>query len=116
MSRSLNKVMLIGNVGADPEIRRTQSGTKVANLSLATSRRIPRGDEWEEATDWHRLTVWDRLADVVEQYVQKGDRLYAEGTVEYGSYERDGQTIHTTSIVVRELIMLGAAGSGTSGS
>ena len=108
MSRSINKIILVGNVGRDPDIQVTQAGTKVAHLSLATSRRIPKNGGVEERTDWHRLTVWDRLAELVEDYVRKGDRLYVEGRMEYDSYEREGHTIPTADVQVRELVMLGS--------
>lgn len=73
MSRSLNRVMLIGDVGADPDIHEIQGGKKVASISLATSRRVPQGDDVEERTDWHRLVVWERLAEICDDCVQKGD-------------------------------------------
>ena len=109
MSRSINKIILVGNVGRDPDIQVTQAGTKVAHLSLATSRRIPKNGAVEERTDWHRLTVWDRLAELVEDYVRKGDRLYVEGRMEYDSFEREGVTVPTAEVQVRELVMLGSA-------
>ena len=116
MSRSINKIILVGNVGRDPDIQTTQAGTKVAHLSLATSRRIPRNGAVEERTDWHRLTVWDRLADLVEDYVRKGDRLYVEGRMEYDSFEREGVTVPTAEVQVRELVMLGSPSNrGTNG-
>mgnify|MGYP001351422879 FL=1 len=117
MSRSLNKVMLIGNVGAEPEIRTTPSGTKVAKVSLATNRTFTdRSGQQQEKTEWHRLTFWDRLADLVEQYVHKGDRLYVEGRIEYSQTEDEqGQPRYWTDIVVREMVMLGSAGSGAGG-
>lgn len=107
MSRSVNKVILVGNVGQDPDVATTSSGTKVARLSLATSRRIPRDDGHEERTEWHRLTLWDRLAQLAEDYIRKGDRLYVEGRIEYDSFEKNGVTIPTTEVHVRELVMLG---------
>lgn len=113
MSRSVNKVILVGNVGRDPDVQTTSSGTKVAHLSLATSRRIPRNGGFEERTEWHRLTLWDRLAGVAEEYVRKGDRVYVEGRMEYDSFEKNGVTIPTAEVVVRELVMLGA-GTGRS--
>ncbi|HEY8467994.1 MAG TPA: single-stranded DNA-binding protein [Longimicrobiales bacterium] len=115
MSRSLNKVMLIGNVGAEPEIRQTPSGTKVAKVSLATNRTFTdRSGQQQEKTEWHRLTFWDRLADLVEQYVHKGDRLYVEGRIEYSQTEdENGQPRYWTDIVVRDMVMLGGAGAGT---
>jgi single-strand DNA-binding protein len=110
MSRSINKIILVGNVGRDPDVQTTGSGTKVAHLSLATSRRIPRNGGFEERTEWHRLTVWDRLAQVAEDYIRKGDRIYVEGRMEYDSFEKNGVTIPTAEVHVRELVMLGGPG------
>ncbi|HUF69363.1 MAG TPA: single-stranded DNA-binding protein [Longimicrobiales bacterium] len=117
MSRSLNKVMLIGNVGADPEIRVTNSGVKVAKVSLATNRTwTDRSGQQQERTEWHRLNFWDRLADVVEQYVHKGDRLYAEGRIEYSQTEDDKGTVkYFTDIRVFEMVMLGSQTGGGGG-
>ena len=108
MSRSVNKVILVGNAGRDPDVQTTASGTKVAHLSLATSRRVPRNGSYEERTEWHRLTLWDRLAELAENYVRKGDRLYVEGRMEYDSYEKNGVTIPTAEVAVRELVLLSA--------
>jgi single-strand DNA-binding protein len=109
MSRSVNKIILVGNVGQDPEIQQTQNGTKVAHFSLATNRPTAgEGGEKGERTDWHRLTLWNRLAQVAEDYVGKGDRVYVEGKLEYDSYERDGVTIPTADVNVRELVLLSA--------
>src|SRR5512132_3380487 len=117
MSRSLNKVTLIGNLGNDPEVRSTTGGNRVATFSLATSR------SWNDAsgtkqekTEGHRCVVWNtknsQLADIVEKYVKKGDKLYVEGRIEYRQWQdKDGQTRYSTEINVRELIMLsGPAG------
>lgn len=114
MSRSLNKVMLIGNVGSEPEVRTTASGTKVAKVSLATNRTFTdRSGQRQEKTEWHRLTFWDRLAEIVEQYVHKGDRLYVEGRIEYSQTE-DGQggTRYWTDIIVQDMVLLGQGGGG----
>jgi single-strand DNA-binding protein len=113
MSRSLNKVMLIGNLGSDPEIRTTPSGTKVAKLSLATNRSFQdRTGQTQEKTEWHRLTFFGKLADIVEQYVTKGDRLYVEGRLEYSQTQDDqGNTRYWTDIVVVEMVMLGQGGA-----
>lgn len=118
MSRSLNKVTLIGNVGADPEIRSTSGGNRVAQFSLATSRTWtgPSGDR-QEKTEWHRCVVWNAknssLADIVERYVKKGDKLYVEGRIEYRQWQdKDGQTRYTTEINVREMLMLGGGRQG----
>ena len=121
MSRSLNKVTLIGNLGSDPEVRSTNGGNRVATFSLATSR------TWNDAsggkqekTEWHRCVVWNSkastLADVVERYVKKGDKLYVEGRIEYRQWQdKDGQTKYSTEINVRELIMLGSPRGGSEG-
>jgi single-strand DNA-binding protein len=114
MSRSLNKVMLIGNVGNDPEIRATNSGARVGKMSLATNRSwTDRAGEKAEKTEWHRLTFFGRLVDIVEQYVKKGDRLYVEGRVEYSQTESDSGPKYWTDIVVTEMVMLGSSGGGS---
>ena len=113
MARSVNKIILVGNVGRDPEVQATSNGHKVAHFSLATSRRIPKENGFDERTEWHRLTVWDRLAEITEEYVRKGDRLYIEGRMQYDSYERDGVTVPTAEVNVRELVMLGSASGRT---
>lgn len=121
MSRSLNKVILIGNLGSDPEVRSTTGGNRVATFSLATSRSWnDASGQKQEKTEWHRCVVWNTktsaLADVVEKYVKKGDKLYIEGRIEYRQWQdKDGQTRYSTEINVRELIMLGGAGGGRSG-
>ena len=118
MGRSLNKVMLIGNLGQDPEVRSTSGGNRVATFSLATSRSWnDSSGSKQEKTEWHRCVVWNtkssQLADIVEKYVHKGDKLYVEGRVEYRQWQdKDGQTRYSTEINVRELIMLGGGRSG----
>lgn len=114
MSRSLNKAMLIGNVGAEPEIRVTSSGTKVAKVSLATNRTFTdRSGTQQERTEWHRLTFFGKLSDIIEQWVSKGDRLYVEGRIEYSTTEDDsGHTRYWTDIVVNDMVMLGGMGPG----
>jgi single-strand DNA-binding protein len=113
MSRSINKVILVGHVGRDPDVQTTASGSKVAHFSLATDRRIPRDDGAEQRTEWHRLTLWDRLAEIAEDYVRKGDRLYVEGRIEYDSFEKNGVTVPTAEVHVRELVMLGSPRGAT---
>ena len=113
MSRSLNKVTLIGNLGSDPEVRSATGGNRVANFSLATSRTWnDASGTKQEKTEWHRCVAWNskfsQLADIVERYVKKGDKLYVEGSIEYRQWQdKDGQTKYMTEIRVRELIMLG---------
>ena len=114
MARSLNKVLLIGNVGAEPELKTTGSGIRFAKVSLATNRTYnDRSGQKQEKTEWHRLTFWDKLADLVEQYVHKGDRIYVEGRLEYSQTEdQQGQQRYWTDIIVFEMVLLG---SGTGG-
>ncbi len=119
MSRSLNKVTLIGNLGADPEVRSTSGGNRVAQFSLATSRSWTGANgERQEKTEWHRCVVWNSksssLADIVERYLKKGDKVYVEGRIEYRQWQdKENQTRYTTEINVRELIMLsGRPGAG----
>lgn len=121
MSRSLNKVTLIGNLGNDPEVRSTSGGNRVATFSLATSRSWnDASGSKQEKTEWHRCVVWNtkssQLADIVERYVKKGDKLYVEGRIEYRQWQdKDGQTRYSTEINVRELIMLGGPRGGAGG-
>lgn len=117
MSRAVNKVILLGNVGADPEVRSTTTGTRVATVSLATSRQWKDGKgEKQEKTAWHRLICWNtpngqQLADIAEKYIRKGVKLYVEGEIEYRSWQdKDGATRYTTEITVRELVLLGDEG------
>ena len=113
MSRSLNKVTLIGNVGQDPEIRATTTGNRVAQFSLATSRVWnDQAGVRQEKTEWHRCVVWNgkgaQLVELVERYVHKGEKLYVEGRLETRSWQdKDGQTRYMTEVIVREIILLG---------
>jgi single-strand DNA-binding protein len=120
VSRSLNKVTLIGNLGNDPEIRTTTGGNKVAQFSLATSRQWnSAAGEKQEKTEWHKCVAWNQgqrgtgLADIVERYAKKGDKLYVEGRIEYRQYEdKEKQTKYVTEINVREIILLGGGKGG----
>ena len=116
MSRSLNKIQLIGNLGKDPEVRSTANGSRVATLSVATSRRWNnQAGEEQEKTEWHRVVLWNNrgtgLADVAERYLKKGDRVYIEGRIEYRTWEdREGKTRYSTEVVAREMMMLSSRG------
>lgn len=115
MSRSLNKATLIGNLGADPEVRATAGGTRVANFRIATGRKFTdKSGQEQENTQWHTIVAWDKLADVVERFLKKGERVYVEGEIEYRQYEaKDGSgTRYVTEIRARELIMLGTGRDG----
>jgi len=123
MSWSLNQVSLIGHVGADPEIRTTEGGRKVANLRLATNESWTdkRSGEKREQTEWHHIVVWSEgLIDVLEKYVSKGDRLYLSGKLQTRKWEdRDGNERYTTEIVLTgfdaKLGMLGSRQGGDAG-
>ncbi len=114
MARSLNKAILIGNLGQDPEIRTIPSGARVAQFSVATTRRWNgRDGQQQEKTEWHRIVVWEKLVDIVERWVKKGDRIYVEGEIEYRQYEdKDGVTKYMTEIRAREIILLGSRDGG----
>lgn len=109
---SINKVILIGRVGRDPEIRQMQSGKSVVNLSLATtSKRKDRDGSFAEDTQWHRLTAYDKLAEIIGQYVHKGSLIYIEGALKYGKFtDKDGNEKNTTDIVIGQMQMLGGKG------
>jgi single-strand DNA-binding protein len=119
----LNKVTLIGNLGADPEVRSTSGGNKVANFSLATSRQwTSASGEKQEKTEWHKCVAWNQgsrgtgLADIIERYAKKGDKLFVEGAIEYRQYEdKEKQTRYVTEINVREIILLGGGRGGDAG-
>ena len=116
--RSLNKVQLIGHLGADPELRYTANGTAVATFNVATSEsfRANESDEWQERTEWHRVVAWGRQAEIAGEYLSKGRQVYIEGRLQTRSWEdRDGNKRYTTEIVVRDMILLGGRGSSSSG-
>jgi single-strand DNA-binding protein len=107
MPRSVNKVILVGNVGKDPEVRYSQSGTPVANFSLATNERFKdSNDEWQERTEWHCMVAWQRLAGIVGEYVAKGSKVYIEGKLQTTSWEdrQSGERKYRTDIVARDLL------------
>jgi single-strand DNA-binding protein len=112
MSRSLNLAVLIGHVGATPEVRTTRSGQRVATLSLATDRRSAGSDgAARQKTEWHRVIAWDELVRQVER-VRRGERVYVEGRVEYRSWEdRAGRTRRATEIIAQDLWVLGDGGA-----
>ena len=105
----INKVILVGNVGADPEIRTLESGVKVARIRLATTERVPNKGKsgYSDVTEWHNITLWRNLADVVDKYVRKGSQLYIEGKLRTREYDKNGVKCFATEIVAEELKMLG---------
>jgi single-strand DNA-binding protein len=109
MAKTVNKVILLGNVGKDPEIKSTTGGTLVANLSLATSERYKdKGGEWQERTEWHNLVGYARGAEILRDYVKKGSKLYVEGRITTRSWDdkETGKKAYRTEIVVNEISLL----------
>jgi single-strand DNA-binding protein len=111
----INKVILVGNVGRDPEIKSLPSGSRLATFSLATTDRRSKDENGNPRTEWHNLVAWGRLADVVEQYVTKGKQLYIEGQIRTRSWEQDGQKKYFTEIHIQEMEMLGGRQSSDGG-
>jgi single-strand DNA-binding protein len=113
---SLNKVMLIGNLGKDPELRHTPAGTAVATFSIATSERYKnkQTNEWEEKTEWHNIVLWSKLAETAGQYLSKGKTVYLEGRLQTRKWQdRDGNTRYTTEIVCDSMKMLSPRGESS---
>ena len=115
--RGINKVILVGNLGNDPEVRYTPSGTAVANVSVAT------GESWkdkntgerQERTEWHRVVFFSRLAEIVEQYLKKGAKVYVEGRLQTRSWEQEGVKRYTTEIIANDMQMLDSRGDAGGG-
>ena len=117
MARGLNKVILIGNLGADPETRAMPSGTTVANLRVATSEswRDKNSGEQQERTEWHRVALFGRLGEVAAEYLRKGSQVYIEGSLRTRKWQdKQGNERYTTEIVANEMLMLGGRSSGAS--
>tara|TARA_A100001037_G_scaffold95247_1_gene86668 strand:+ start:19 stop:441 length:423 start_codon:yes stop_codon:yes gene_type:complete len=111
---SVNKALIIGNLGQDPEIKYTQSGSPVANLSVATSERWKDKNtgEQKEQTEWHRVVVFGRLAEIAEQYLKKGSKVFIEGKIQTRDWEdAEGNKKYTTEVVAREMTMLDSRAS-----
>ena len=119
MAKSVNKVILLGNVGKDPEIRSTGGGTMVANFTLATTdRQKDASGNWQDRTEWHNLVAFTRLAEIVRDYVKKGSKLYIEGKIQTRSWDdkESGQKRYRTEIIVNDLSLLsGRDDSSSSG-
>ncbi len=112
MARGVNKVILIGNAGADPELRYTPGGTAVSNFSIATNESWTNSSgERQERTEWHRIVVWGRLAEICNQYLRKGSKVYIEGKLQTSSWEgQDGLKRYTTEVVARDMQLLDSRG------
>ncbi len=114
MARGVNKVILIGNLGGDPEVRYTPNGAAVANVSLATNESwTDRSGERQERTEWHRLVLWSKLAEIAGQYLRKGSKVFVEGRLQTRSWDdQSGQKRYTTEVVVNDMQMLDGRGEG----
>jgi single-strand DNA-binding protein len=114
MARGVNKVILVGNLGQDPELNYTDGGTAVCNMRLATSDVYrDRDGELVETTEWHDVVAWSKLAEICDEYLQKGSQVYFEGQLQTRSWEdRDGNTRYSTEVKAREMLMLGERGDG----
>ena len=107
MAYSLNRVTLIGNLGADPELRSTPQGTQVCTLKIATTERYKdKNGELKDSTEWHSVVLWDKLAEIASKYLKKGSKVYLEGKLKHRSYEKDGITRYITEIQALSMIML----------
>jgi single-strand DNA-binding protein len=112
MARGVNKVILVGNLGNDPEVKYTQGGMAICSLSVATtSVRKDKDGNQQEKTEWHRVKLFGKLGEIAGEYLKKGRQVYIEGRIEYGSYEKDGVKHYTTDIVADEMQMLGGGGA-----
>jgi len=111
---SVNKVIIVGNVGRDPELRYTQSGQPVASFSIATNERFKdRDGNWKDRTEWHRIVAWARLAEICGEYQRKGSQVYVEGRIQTRDWEdKEGNKRQTTEIIALSMQMLGRRGEG----
>ena len=118
MPKSVNKVILIGNLGKDPEVKYTPSGTPVAKLTLATNERFKdKAGDWQDRTEWHNVVVWKRLAEIAGEYLKKGSKVYIEGRLQTRSWDdkQTNQKKYMTEVVAQDLVLLGGRGEGGGG-
>jgi single-strand DNA-binding protein len=116
MAGSVNKVLLLGNLGADPELRYTPSGQAVANFNLATSERVQKDGNWEDRTEWHRVVVWGKLAERCNEYLKKGSSVFLEGRIQTRKWQdREGADRYTTEIVAFSVQFLSRINEGGGG-
>jgi len=117
MPKSVNKVILLGNLGKDPEVKYTPQGTAVAKFSLATTERYKdKEGNWQDRTEWHNIVAWQRLAEIVGEYLKKGNKVYVEGAIRTNSWDdrESGQKKYRTEIIANDLVLLGGRGEGGS--
>lgn len=117
--KSVNKVILIGNLGKDPEVKYTPQGTPVAKLALATNERYKdKEGQWQDRTEWHNVVLWQRLAEIAGEYLKKGSKVYIEGRLQTRSWEdkQTNQKKYMTEVVANDLVLLGGRGEGAESS
>jgi len=116
--KSVNKVILIGNLGKDPEVKYTPQGTPVAKIALATNERYKdKNGEWQDRTEWHNVVLWQRLAEIAGEYLKKGGKVYIEGRLQTRSWDdkQTNQKKYMTEVVASDLVLLGGRGEGAGG-
>lgn len=116
MARGVNKAIIVGNLGADPEVRYSAAGNAVTKIRVATSEqwKDKQSGEAKEKVEWHRITFFGRLAEIAGEYLKKGSQVYVEGKLQTSTYEKDGQTHYSTDIIASEMQMLGGRSGGSS--
>src|SRR6266849_3738849 len=117
MPQSINKVILVGNVGADPEVKYTPSGVPVGKFSIATNERFKnKSGEWQDRTEWHNIVAWQRLAEIIGEYVKKGSKIYIEGRIQTSSWDdkQSGEKKYRTEVIANDLVLLSGRGEGES--
>lgn len=110
MAKSVNKVILLGTLGRDPEVKYTPSGTAVAKFSMATNERFKdKEGNWQDRTEWHNIVAWQRTAEIIGEYVKKGDRLYLEGKLQTSSWDdkQTGEKKYRTEIIANDIVLVG---------
>ena len=118
MAKSVNKVILIGNLGKDPEVKYTPQGTAVAKITLATNESYKdKGGQWQERTEWHNVVLWQRLAEIAGEYLKKGNKVYIEGRLQTRSWDdkQTNQKKYMTEVVAGTMVLLGGRGEGGGG-
>jgi single-strand DNA-binding protein len=118
MAKSVNKVILLGNLGNDPEVKYVPSGAAVAKFSLATNERYKdKNEEWQDRVEWHNVIAWQRLAEIVGEYLKKGSKVYVEGKLQTSSWEdrQSGEKKYRTEIVARDIVLLGGGNAENNG-
>lgn len=118
MAKSVNKVILIGNLGKDPEVKYTPQGTAVARLTVATNERFKdKSGEWQDRTEWHNVVLWQRLAEIAGEYLKKGGKVYIEGRLQTRSWDdkQTNQKKYMTEVVANDLVLLSGRGEGGGG-